>query len=47
MKWEVEYTDKAGEWNAWYDRMVPVADELFDEHLRELEHEGAPHAQDP
>ena len=24
-----------------------VADDLFDEHLRELESEGAPHAQDP
>jgi DNA-binding transcriptional regulator YiaG len=29
--------NKAGEWNAWYDRMVPIADDLFDEHLRELE----------
>jgi hypothetical protein len=29
--------DKSGEWNTWYDRMVPVADDLFDEHLRELE----------
>ena len=39
--------DKSGEWNAWYDRFVPVADVLFDEHLHELETEGAPHAQDP
>lgn len=39
--------DKTGEWSAWYDRMVPVADNLFDEHLRELESEGAPNAQDP
>jgi hypothetical protein len=39
--------DKSGEWGRWYDRMVPVADDLFDEHLRELETEGAPHAQDP
>ena len=39
--------DKSGEWSAWYDRMVPVADDLFDEHLRELESEGAPNAQDP
>lgn len=30
-----------------HDRMVPVADDLFDEHLRELESEGAPYAQDP
>ena len=39
--------DKSGEWSAWYDRMVPVADDLFDEHLRELESEGAPNAQEP
>ena len=39
--------DKSGEWSAWYDRIVPVADDLFDEHLRELESEGAPNAQDP
>ena len=39
--------DKSGEWSAWYGRMVPIVDELFDEHLRELESEGAPNAQDP
>jgi hypothetical protein len=39
--------DKSREWSAWYDRMVPVADDLFDEHLRELASEGAPNAQDP
>jgi hypothetical protein len=39
--------DKSGDWNTWYDRFVPVADDLLDEHLRELESEGAPHAQDP
>jgi hypothetical protein len=39
--------DKSGEWSTWYDGMVPVADDLFDEHLRELESEGAPNAQDP
>ena len=39
--------DKGGGWNAWYNRMVPLADDLFDEHLLELEGEGAPHAQDP
>ena len=39
--------DKSGEWNTWHDRMVRVADDLFDEHLRELESEGAPNAQDP
>ena len=39
--------DKSREWSRWYDRMVPVADDLFGEHLRELETEGAPRAQDP
>jgi hypothetical protein len=39
--------DKGGEWSKWYDLMVPVADDLFDEHLRELESGGAPYAQDP
>ncbi len=24
---------------AWYDKFVPVADDLFDEHLRQLEHQ--------
>ena len=39
--------NKSGAWGGWYDRMVPVADDLFDEHLRDLETEGAPYAQDP
>lgn len=29
--------DKAGDWNAWYVRMVPVADDLLDEYLEELD----------
>lgn len=28
--------DKRGAWNAWYDRMIPVADARFDRHLRAL-----------
>lgn len=28
--------DKAGDWNRWYKRSIPVADDLFDEHLNEL-----------
>lgn len=32
--------NKAGEWNAWYDRMVPVADDLYDQHLESLRSEG-------
>jgi len=28
--------DKTGEWDAWYTRMVPLADELYDVHLPEI-----------
>jgi hypothetical protein len=31
--------DKTGDWNDWYDRMVPVADDLYDDHLKELAQE--------
>lgn len=31
--------DKTGEWNRWYGRMVPVADDLYDEHLAEITRE--------
>ena len=31
--------DKTGD-RRWYDRVVPVADDLYDEHLRALESEG-------
>jgi hypothetical protein len=27
-------------WNRWYDHYVPVADGLYDNHLRELQEEG-------
>jgi hypothetical protein len=36
--------DKSGKWNAWYDQMVPLADDLFDEHVQELASEGDQHA---
>lgn len=32
--------DKTGEWQEWYDKMIPVADELYDVHLEELREEG-------
>ena len=32
--------DKSGEWNAWYEWAVPVADDLYDEYLDELQREG-------
>lgn len=27
--------DKSNDWTGWYDRNIPVADDLYDEHLRE------------
>lgn len=32
--------DKENEWNAWYDRIVPLADDLYQEHLDSLQEEG-------
>ena len=32
--------DKSGEWNDWYEWAVPLADDLYDEYLRELGEEG-------
>ena len=32
--------DKTGEWNVWYQRMIPIADDLYDEHLEGLRREG-------
>jgi hypothetical protein len=28
--------DKTGDWNKWYAKNVPVADELYDKHLAKL-----------
>jgi hypothetical protein len=32
--------DKTDRWDEWYEEMVPVADDLFDEHLVEIEQEA-------
>jgi hypothetical protein len=32
--------DKTGRWKAWYERMVPLADRLYDDHLATLKREG-------
>ncbi len=32
--------DKTNQWGAWYERMIPVADQLYDEHLESLRKEG-------
>ena len=34
--------DKRDRWQEFYAQMIPLADDLFDEHLTELENEGAP-----
>ena len=28
--------DKAGDWKRWYKKNIPMADELFEQHLRKL-----------
>ena len=33
--------DKTGRWEEWYAEMIPVADDLYDVHLREIGQEGA------
>jgi hypothetical protein len=32
--------DKRDEWSGWYERNIPIADDLYDEHLRNLDEEG-------
>ena len=32
--------DKSGEWNDWYERAIPTADDLYDTYLDELRTEG-------
>ena len=32
--------DKSGEWQAWYDVAIPLADDLYDEYLAQLKAEG-------
>lgn len=32
--------DKAGNWTGWYERNIPIADDLYDEYLAELKGEG-------
>lgn len=32
--------DKLNRWRSWYDEMLPVADELYEEHLTTLREEG-------
>jgi hypothetical protein len=32
--------NKEGLWTAWYDKMIPIADKLYDQYLAELRAEG-------
>lgn len=32
--------DKTNAWTTWYERMIPLADRLYDEHLESLRREG-------
>lgn len=32
--------DKTDRWKEWYEEMIPVADDLYDEHLQALREEG-------
>ena len=32
--------DKTGKWNDWYEWAVPLADDLYDDYLKELKDEG-------
>jgi hypothetical protein len=32
--------DKSGQWTTWYERMIPVADRLYDDYLATLQREG-------
>jgi hypothetical protein len=34
--------DKRGRWQEFYAQMIPLADDLFEEHLKDLRTEGAP-----
>lgn len=45
MRWEIEYTDQFGgdktdRWHEFYAEMIPIADQLYDEHLNTLQREG-------
>jgi len=31
---------KTGRWRTWYEEFIPIADKLYDDHLRELREEG-------
>lgn len=33
--------DKTGEWESWYRKVIPIADDLYDEHITAITEEGA------
>ena len=32
--------DKTGQWESWYEEVIPIADALYDEHLAAIKAEG-------
>jgi TorA maturation chaperone TorD len=42
LMWDIEFTDQfeRDRWKAFYAEMIPLADDLFDEHLKDIETEG-------
>lgn len=32
--------DKSGQWAAWYQRAIPIADDLYDAHMADLRQQG-------
>jgi hypothetical protein len=32
--------DKTGDWSDWYEKAIPLADDLYDRYLAELQDEG-------
>jgi len=35
--------DKSGQWASWYERAIPAADRLYDQHLTELQRHEKPY----
>ncbi len=33
--------DKTNRWDQWYDEIIPIADDLYDEHLEQVKAEGS------
>lgn len=38
--------DKSGAWSAWYEEAIPIADQLYEDHLQTIAEEGLTHEQE-